>query len=380
MKKKFIREPKNEVDTFLTRVNKVKQRPELFKEVYDISGNIVDPAKITRANEMTGAGIEYLTSFVDFICTHFRDTVDQSNVHYYVTPDFDWSAAIDIMTGGIPGQRERAEIAIMHYMAKPKQALVLCADGHYRSAQPFILVFDWGRKEDLDAKAAARLARLNKSKGKKPEKDDGSQRLPIAKVTVMFFKPLFEDFFKKDASTYSFPAGMYAKIFKITNDAKREGRKRLKDEVDTATSRKKNEILTTFDNETTLSAYTRFARYVIRHNNLTGKEKPDALGKLGRITLDTQDLIQSVYPSLIESKGEGKRRILWDQFQNFLIQAMAIYWNIPDFQFYPSVNIADINGSMSGEKIAFDLYKTPDQARKTLAASVITAKLNAGMV
>ena len=136
------------------------------------------------------------------------------------------------------------------------------------------------------------------------------------------------------------------------------------------------EIMNGVAYEPHISAYTRFARYIIRHNNLTGKEPPDAYGKLGRITLDTKDLIQSVYPSLMESKGEGKRRILWQRFQNFIIQAMAIYWNIPDFQFYPCVNIADIDGSTVGnrEKIAFGLYKTPEGARQAIAAYAIVAK------
>lgn len=328
MKKKFVRETKNEVDTFLTRVNKVKQQPELFTNVCDMDSNIVDPSKITRANEMTGAGVEYLTSFVDFICTHFKNLVDhEKNALYYIAPEFEWPAAIDIMTGGLAGQRERVEISVMHYIAKPKQAIVLCADGHYRSAQPFVLQFDWGRKEDLDAKTAARLARLNKSKDKKSIVSKETIRLPINKVTVMFYKPLFEDFFKRASSTYSFPIGMYAKIFDVANTTKKALLK----------SQQNDPGILCFDSDVYISAYTNLMRFIMRHNNLTPAQMRDKKTAVPIKSISAIDFFNDVYRSVITRNGRGDEYIDYPMAAQFLINATFMLYKIPDFKLYPVI-------------------------------------------
>jgi hypothetical protein len=173
--KKYQHATKNELDTFLIRSNRVKTQPYLFNDICDMDGNIVESKIITRQNELTGAGIEYLTSFVEYICTHYKTMVKDRSRLYYEAPPIEWPAFLTIITGDIQGQRERAERAVLQLHAKPKPVLIQTPDGHYLSMQPFVISFDWKRPEELDEKAAARLAGLNK-------KEDGIERLPI-KIT-----------------------------------------------------------------------------------------------------------------------------------------------------------------------------------------------------
>jgi hypothetical protein len=280
---------------------------------------------------MTGAGIEYLTCFVDTICTHFRDQIDASGADYYATPEMEWTAALAIMTGGISGQNKRAEKEIMRYLEHPKQALCLCTDGYYRSAQPFLVIFNWGNKEELEGKAAARLARL-KNKGANEE------LLPIGKVKVLFYKPLFDAFFQKKACNYSFPTGMYAKIYQQTKGL------RLNDD----------------DADTRSTTFARFARHIIQHQNLSGHEKADANGWIGKITIETIELIRDANPSLVKKNGHGTPVINWLDFMAFLTAAQCTFWAIPDFICYPVFDLP----TERQEFVTVDLYKTGNQAKK----------------
>ena len=211
--KKYQRATKNEIESFLLRNNQVKIQPELFNNIYDTDGKIV--ANVSRKNELTGAGIEYVTSYVEYICTHFKTSVGKTNSKiYYEAPPIEWEAFLDIVTGGIPGLRDRAAKEILRLHANPKPVLIRRNDGHVVSMQPFVLTFDWGKPETLGARAAANLARMQEGaaglarkresetakKENRPFNIDNikfSDLLPIETITVQFSKPLFDDFFRK---------------------------------------------------------------------------------------------------------------------------------------------------------------------------------------
>lgn len=310
--KKWQRATGNELDTFLLRNNKVKAQPE--REIRDETGVLIPADTIKRSNELTGAGIEYLTSYVEYMCTHFKNLIETEGSRlYYETTLVEWSAFLDIITGGISGQRERAEIAVMHLHAKPKPVIMIAGDGNLRSMQPFVITFDWGRPEELDAKAAARLVRLNK-------KDDKRERLPIKTISVMFAKPLFEDFFRKGAGTYSFPTGIYAKLFKAAQEMNRQ-------EIE-------------HDLDAHISAYARFARYVIRHNNLTQKQTKDKT-YYGQITIETLSFLNDVYPHGLEINGRGEKHIHKNRFKDFITIAASLYRAVEGFIVYPVIERID---------------------------------------
>jgi hypothetical protein len=352
---KYQHATKNELDSILLRNNMINLQPDLFNNIYDSDGNIITSDQITKANEITGAGLEYLISYVEYACTHYKNKIKKNaSTLYYEAPKVEWAAFLEIVTGGIQRQKERVERTVMQYHAKPKPVLMISNDGHLHSRQPFVLDFDWGNPDKLDAKAAARLARLNKTSHEKKDKDTETSlpRLPIDKVTIMFAKPLFEDFFRKNAGNYSFPTGMYAKFFNYANTIKRNS-------VKSANIHKENISIGVhlFDNDLYISAYARFARYIIRHNNLTASQLKDK-NHYSVIRIPSIEFITSVYPSLISTNGRGERHIDKIKATYFLANAQLLYQNIDDFQFYPV-----IQGNENG-KIIIGIYTDRDRAIK----------------
>jgi hypothetical protein len=359
--KEYQRATKNELETFLIRNNQIKMQPQLFNDIYDINGDIVT-SKVSRKNELTGAGIEYVTSFVEYICTHYKTSVNETySKNYYESPPTEWKAFLDIITGGIPGQRDRAANEILRLHANPKPVLIKRNNGHIVSMQPFILTFDWGRLETMDARAAANLARLQKGSAvlaKRRElivakkenipfnRDDRKypDLLPIEKITVQFSRPLFGDFFRKGAGNYSFPSGMYANMYKIASDMKHflvSPRKERGDMTD-----EEMEV----DQQMFISAYTRFARYIMLHNNLT---KVDIKNKehYSPLIFDlekTLDFLGSVYPSAIRTNGRLERHVDIPKTIKFLSTAIAIYRCIPNFLLYPVLEHIDRKGFRLG--------------------------------
>jgi len=349
--KKYQRATKNELETLLLRNNYVKLQPELFDDIYDINGNMVSLDNISRKDEMTGAGIEYITSFIEYVCTHHKSDIEDRSSHYYEAPPTEWPAFLDIVTGGIAGQREHAEIAIMHLHSKPRPVLIKSQSGRLLSMQPFVITFDWGRPEKLDAKAASKLAQLNNN-------PDGRQRLPISTISTLFSKPLFESFFRKGACSFSFPTGMYAKFLKEARDIKMDLARQKREY---GTVKITDEVLQ-LDNNTYISAYTRFARYIMLHNNLTGRNLKNK-NHYSTISFNLQktiDFLSQVYPSALSTNGRGERRIDIDmpKFKVFIANSIALYRVIPNFLLYPVLERIDRHGFRLG------IYTTMENADK----------------
>jgi hypothetical protein len=374
--KKYQRATKNELETFMLRDNQVKTQPELFNDIYDTAGNIITPVNYSRRNELTGAGIEYVTSYVEYLCTHFKTMVVKNNSNnYYESPPVEWEAFLDIVTGGISNQRDRAAKEILRLHASPRPVLIRRHNGHIVSMQPFILTFDWGKPETLDARGAANLARMQEganrlarkreieaaTKENRPFNVDNIKYpdlLPIESITIQFSKPLFDDFFRKGAGNYSFPTGMYAKMFQEANDFKESLAKHRK-EYGLAAD---DEILD-LDQEAYIAAYTRFARYIMLHNNLTSTDIKNK-GHYSTLVFDlnkTLEFLSSVYPSAISTNGRRERRVDTPKFIKFLSSSIALYRAIPNFLFYPTLEYIDRYGFRLG---IYTSMKAADKADK----------------
>jgi len=377
--KKYQRATKNELETFLLRNNQVKAQPELFDDIYNTGGNVVTPGNSSRKNELTGAGIEYVTSYVEYLCTHLKTKVIKTNSeNYYESPPTEWAAFLDIVTGGISNQRDRAAKEILRLHANPKPVLIRRNDGHVVSMQPFVFIFNWGKPETLNERAATNLARMQEGaeglarkreielamKEKRSFNIDNIKfpdLLPIETVTVQFSKPLFEDFFCKGAGNYSFPVGMYAKMFQEANDLKKslmENREQYGLAVD-------DEILEV-DQEAYISAYTRFARYIMLHNNLTSS---DFKNKKHYSTLvfdldKTLDFLSSVYPSAISINGRRERRVDMPKFIKLLPSVIALYRCIPNYLLYPTLEHIDRHGFRLGVYTSMEAADKADKKRK----------------
>ena len=371
---KYQRATGNELDTFLLRNNKIKSQPELFNEILDGDGNAVNTNGINRANEMAGAGIEYATSLVEYVCTHHRDCIKSTNSNlYYETEPIEWAVALDIMTGGITGQRSRAAKEILRLHAHPKPILIKRKDGRIVSMQPFVLAFDWGRPETLDARAAAKLANIQKGAeelakrneviaAKKENRQidfDGIEYLdllPIERISVQFSKPLFEDMFRINGNTYSFPTGMYAKMFhfaqfhqKTYYDLKRAGHQGM------------SCLLEHFENmnDPQISAIARFARYIVRHNNLTAKQVKNK-DHASIMSIPLLPMISEVYPSAISTNGRGERHIDMRKVATFLDMALFIYFCIDNFIFYPVIK----KGGLTPQMLIIEIYTDVKKAEQ----------------
>ena len=370
--KKWQRATGNELDSFLIRSNKVNTHPEFFNEIRDADGNIINPRGIKRANEMTGAGIEYATSLVEYVCTHHKDLIKKTDSDlYFETVPIEWRAALEIMTGSLAGQRSRAAKEILRLHAKPKPAIIKCKDGHFISMQPFVLAFDWGRLETLDARAAANLARMQKGAEKLAKKKaietfkkegrkidieyiEHPDLLPIEKITIQFSKPLFEDLMAKGGNTYSFPTGMYAKMFHFAQYQQK------------TLAMLKREIPDTYEqldlvdtNEQHISAFARFARYIVRHNNLTANQMKNK-DHCSTMNIKLIDMASEVCRSVINVNGRGEKRVDMRKMRQFLHKAINIYFSIEGWLFYPVIQ------RITSETMTLMVYTDVKKAENTL--------------
>jgi hypothetical protein len=239
--------------------------------------------------------------------------------------------------------------------------------------QPFVLAFDWGRPETLDARAAANLARMQKgaeelAKKRAIETAKKENRainvdeieypdlLPIEKITIQFSKPLFEDLFIKGGSTYSFPTGMYAQMFHfaryqqtVFNNLKRKGSKNIP------------ATLEHFENmdERQISAFARFARYIMSHNNLTAKQAKDK-DYTGIRNINLVDMMSEVYPHPVNPNGRGERHVDMRKVTTFLDMVILIYYSIKGFLFYPVIR------ELTPKTLTLEIYTDPVKAEKAL--------------
>jgi hypothetical protein len=343
----------------------VKEQPELFQDIYGSDGNIIPVENLSKVNELTGAGVEYITSVAEYIYTHYLPAIKKKRKNstlYDDLPKLEWEAFLEIASGGITGQVERIERTVMQYIAKPKMVFMIDMDGHLHTRWPFILDFDWGGPGKLDAKQAYRLANLNKTKRKRT---DGSPRLPIKGVTIMAAKPLFETFFKKDPSTYSFPTGMYAKMFHAANTIKRQFVKTH----ETALVKQGTNLI---DTDTHVSAYARYARYIMRHNNLTAIQMKNK-NFYCVIRKPSIEFLKSIYPSLISINGRKERHIERIKFSYFMANAQIIYQTIEDFKIYPVLEgLEERNGETY---VVWTLYT--DQKKAMERSYEVSLRINA---
>ena len=372
--KKYQRAAGNELDTFLIRNNKIKNQPELFNEIRDIDGNIVNPKGLKRANEMTGAGIEYATSLVEYVCTHHKDFIKKTNsAMFYETEPIEWAAALDIMTGGLTGQRSRAAREILRLHAHPKPVLIKRKDGRMVSMQPFVLAFDWGSPETLDARAAANLARMQKGAEELAKRNEViaakkenrpidiscieyPDLLPIEKISIQFSIPLFEGLITKGGNTYSFPTGMYAKMFHYAQFQQKTFNLLKKSNNDDIA-----DVIARFSdiNDPYISAIVRFARYIVRHNNLTGRQVKNK-EHYSVMNIPLLDMVSEIYPSAISRNGRGERRVEMMKIKTFLDMVLVIYYCIDVFLFYPVVI------RLTQETLTIGIYTDAKKAEKAL--------------
>jgi hypothetical protein len=333
--KKYINEKRNLVKSALFHAGKITRNPFLFALVFDEEDKQVDPSGITRKNELVGAGIQYTMSIVDYFCTNQRNDLQvvEGSAKRIKIPTMTWKMAIDIATAKLPGQRRRAEAAILNLNAAQKPVFFYDFDyeknGRSYSMIPFIIDLTFEDGEKVTAASAGKLARVIKNKPDQPYK-------VIQYIDIQFAKPLYEGFFRKGTGNYRFPIGMYARFFHNANAIKKAVQ---------------NDDTKDADTEPYIDFYCRLARYFALHNNI---EKGQAYGTIHKTLTE---IMVEVYPTILN--WVNGKPFLKDtrKADSLLLNGFQAILSLDGFGVYPA-----FAGHTKDGKIIIRLYRNRNEA------------------
>lgn len=331
MNKNTVHEPRNEAQNFLMRANKYKESPELFTLIRDENGNLIDtvdgnPIELSRKDELKGEGIEYLTSFVDFMCTHHKNAVVSEQGKYYSVNDISFTYFLDVVTGRRKNQRRRAITALYHIMKRPEYKLIRDESGDYYHMLPFTITL----KLNGQAINEAMKRRLSNLKNKKEKDSSETIEGMVSTIDISFSKPLFEGFFKKGGHI-SMPTALYALVLDEVHNLAMLARgetkipESLKEEYNNLYLDEENrKWLAQLDSPQSASEITNFFRYVCLHNNITSEQHKNKLVPFTvKTTLEIIPMLKEVAPRLIDRKN-GKIYCRQQEFYDFLAGILAI--------------------------------------------------------
>lgn len=324
MKKNIIHEPRNEAQNFLTRANKYKEQPELFTLIRDEKGNLIDTVngnstELSRKDELRGEGIEYLTSFIDFMCTHHKDNIEQPEQgQYYSINDIDFSGFLTVVTGGHKDQRRRAVISLYHIIENPKPKLIRSENGDCYRMQPFVITL----KLNGQAINEAMKKRVNNLKDNHSEDPAKVIEGMVSTIDILFAKPLFEGFFKK-GGYISLPTALYALVLNELHGhamlARGEVPEPMKAKCDELyPNDDTREWMTQLDSSQNISETTDFIRYICLHNNITKEQHKNKLAPFTvKTTLEIIPMLKEVAPRLLR-REDGNIHYRQQEFTNFI--------------------------------------------------------------
>jgi hypothetical protein len=114
-------------------------------------------------------------------------------------------------------------------------------------------------------------------------------------------------------------------------------------------------------NDPQISAIARFARYIVRHNNLTAKQAKNK-DHVSVMNIPLFPMVSEVYPSAISTNGRGERRIDMKKVAAFLDMSLFIYFCIDNFMFYPVVK----KRGLTPQTLEIEIYTDVRKAEKAL--------------
>jgi hypothetical protein len=121
------------------------------------------------------------------------------------------------------------------------------------------------------------------------------------------------------------------------------------------------EIISRFSdmNDPYVSAFARFARYVVRHNNLTAKQRKNK-DHYSIMNIRLLDMVSEVYPGAINKNGRGERRVEMPKIKQFLDMVLLVYYCIDSFLFYPVII------KLTQETLKIGIYTDARKAEKAM--------------
>jgi hypothetical protein len=343
--KHYVHEKKNQLDSILFKAGEAQRQPELFEIILDENGNQIEGITFSKKNELTGAGIQYVMSIIDYYCTHKKNELmpTQGIAKRMQIPTLTWGMAIDLATGGLTAQRGRAQAAILNLRSAQKPVFIEGMDGTQYNMIPFVIDLTYESGEKATAKSAAKLARLLKKPTSKREEEAPQPFRVIKYIDIQFALPLYEGFFQRKTGNYSFPNAMYAKFFRLANVSKKS----------VIGNEKEKLYVPSLDTEIYIDFYCSFTRYFARHNNLEKGKTKSVIHKY--IT----DIFIDIYPSMIQwvngtpfIKDRAKAGVM-------IKAAIIMMLFLPGFSCYPIANLKKITPE---GKITFELYTDREEA------------------
>jgi hypothetical protein len=265
---KYVNNPRQMAEVEQIRAgNLIKENPEFYELKHGSNEfELLRYHQPKRRLEFNLANYFYLADAAKYLCTHFREKLNLGSINYIETV-LDWEIFLQITIGKFHDQYHK-------FMDELRDAQRYCyipkEDGGYYIMPAFRLDFATENQEDLSADQLRKLKNIEAQK--------------IKTVTFSMAKPIFEKYLNlTDKQYYRHPPNLYANLYDITSKKLFVPEDDLTDCPDLAAP-------------TFVAGYIRFFDYLYLHG----------AGTNDRISLNFQDMITHVMPSLIQTSKQGK--------------------------------------------------------------------------
>jgi hypothetical protein len=290
--------PREIAKTGLIRAcNLIKEKPDFYKK--DDEGNDIEVKNHSpkRRYEFNSADYFYLCDAIKYICTHHPDKLKDAITRYAVKLSLEKFEEFSI--GKYTNQRHRLIKELGRGILHPKHCYIPKEDGGYYIMHPFTIDLETLENEKLTNTERKRLANLDQRK--------------LGYITISFAKPLFEKYLN-GGQYYKHPPYLYAAIYNLLQNPEELTR------LMPAAFQERRDLEQKRSSKEYVSGYIKFIDYLYLHG---------AGGDNDKITVDLEDLVNSVMPSLgkINESGKFKMRDI-HEFFSFTATASLIAANL----------------------------------------------------
>jgi hypothetical protein len=229
--------------------------------------------QINRATSELSGAYGYLFNFVDYVCTHAPDLIEETEQLYHYVITCPWEKFLEITIGEeYKDQKKDLEEELYRLMHEAKPKLIPYKDGSTLYGQPFIVTLKSKTKKELSETALIKLKNIGKE-------------TTIGEIQVLFMKPLFVDVIKKQGNFINMPKNFYAMLV----DKTRQITVRQMLDPDFRAFLFPDDYGPLFPSNTPnhqVAAYMRLYYYICLHDNQKGSY----------ITLSLPDMVSHVIP------------------------------------------------------------------------------------
>jgi hypothetical protein len=292
--KKYTHNPRQVADMELVRAgNLMKEKPDFYNLEKDGTFKQLNNHSPRRRLEFNSANYLYLCDAAKYLCTHHKDELNTGSLNY-IEIEIEWDIFKQITIGQYTQQYSKL---LNELDGSQRYCYIPKGKGGYYIMPPFRLDFTTENQEDLSEGQLRKLKNIEAQK--------------IKTVTISMAKPLFEKYIT-GGQYYLHPVNLYAKIYDIVSNWDINNRSELVTRkcVDPETNYKQLLTCPNF-----IAGYIRFIDYLYIHG----------AGTNNKITVNLQDFLSKVMPSLCRINEEGKMKIRDNkEFTEFMTAATVL--------------------------------------------------------